>query len=811
MTLGLRARPSGPRDAKVVIVGEAPGREEEGKTPFLGESGKELDKMLFEVGLSRDECFLTNVCHYRPIKNQIKNFFLDSKLNKPGPEITEGMAELHSDLREIKPNVIIPFGNTALWALTKHRGIMSWRGSVVESPFGKLVPSIHPAAVLRMWNWRMMAVSDLRRAKAEVEFPEVRYPEWRFEVRPTFAQVKDRLEWLLAWAEREPVRIAGDIETTRGHTACIGLAWSKLDALCIPFIDFNKYEGFFTLEEEYEVVLLLKRLLTHPNVQLVGQNFLYDNQYNAKHWGVAFPVWMDTMVAQHVCFPGLPKKLDFLSSIYCDFHQYWKDDGKEFGKWKTDSEWERGFRYNCRDCVATWELSYVFEKAIRDLGRTEQYEFQMRELYPVVQRMMFRGVHVHKELRGKMAMGVLNEVTERERLVNYFAERPVNLQSPKQLRELFYGDFAMRPVYNLKSKVGEDGSRTPSCDEDALIAFAGRERLLKPLCGAIIEARTLGNAMNVIKSPLDSDGRMRTSYNMAAVETFRFSSSKNPFGGGTNLQNITSGGKSDFTGLQLPNMRTLFGPSPGMLICEADLDRADLQVVVWESRDDELKFALRTGLDLHLYNARVLFRLPYTDEDLKDPSILKQLQIKYYKERQVAKVFCHATNYLGGARTVAQACGLLVHETERMQRIWFGEHPGIKDWHRRTATELSETRSVKNAFGYVRHYFDRIEDCLSEAIAWVPQSTVAIVINKIIVLLDRHFRSKLDLLLQVHDSTVFQYHPSLHPKILHEIYPYTQITVPYPDPLIIPISFKVSDTSWGGPFNPGLNQAISQG
>ena len=75
---------SGPLDAKIMVVGEAPGADEEiAGVPFVGTSGTELTKMLNEAGILRSECFLTNVCKYRPPENKIENFFLDKKRTKP--------------------------------------------------------------------------------------------------------------------------------------------------------------------------------------------------------------------------------------------------------------------------------------------------------------------------------------------------------------------------------------------------------------------------------------------------------------------------------------------------------------------------------------------------------------------------------------------------------------------------------------------------------------------------------------------------------------------------------------------------------
>ncbi|MGW8178696.1 MAG: DNA polymerase, partial [bacterium] len=223
----------------------------------------------------------------------------------------------------------------------------------------------------------------------------------------------------------------------------------------------------------------------------------------------------------------------------------------------------------------------------------------------------------------------------------------------------------------------------------------------------------------------------------------------------------------------LPNVRKLFIPDPGYTICDCDLDRADLQVVVWEADDAELKSMLREGVDIHTENAKVVGF-----------------------SRSMAKRFIHGTNYGGSARTMARNCGITVHNSERAQSRWFGAHPGIERWHRRTEAMLQRARSVHNRFGYRRFYFDRIEALLPEALAWVPQSTVAIVTNKGIINLDSNL-PEVQVLLQVHDSIVFQVKTHFLPQILPAIREQLLITIPYEDPLIIPVGLKTSTLSWG--------------
>jgi DNA polymerase I-like protein with 3'-5' exonuclease and polymerase domains len=248
----------------------------------------------------------------------------------------------------------------------------------------------------------------------------------------------------------------------------------------------------------------------------------------------------------------------------------------------------------------------------------------------------------------------------------------------------------------------------------------------------------------------------------------------------------------------LPNVRELFIPDAGYIICDCDLDRADLQVVVWEADEPDLKRQLRLGVDIHIMNGILLegHEPPPEDELVETHPEYPEHKKRYKGPRQFAKSFVHGTDYGGSARTMAINCGITVKRSEWAQNRWFSIYPGIKRWHNRVEHSLMTTRTVTNAFGYRRVYFDRVQSILPEALAWIPQSTVAIVTNKGIINLDNNM-PMVEMLLQNHDSNVFQFPRNHYPHILPEIRKNLLIEVPYEDPLTIPVGLKVSEKSWG--------------
>lgn len=805
----VQVRPEGPIPARIMIVGEAPGFEEElAGTPFVGQSGKELNKMLHEVGILRSECFVTNVCRVRPPGNDISAFMPSTKKEVTkehvklrdrfvSPVIKEGFDLLWQEIQQVKPNVIVALGNVPLWALTGKWGITKWRGSFLRvdsagSIAPKVIPTIHPAAVLRQWEQRSWVIRDLQRAATHMISPEFVEPLWNFRIRPTLPIVMECLNTLLARLDSgESFPFEFDLETRRGHIACIGVSWSLLDAICIPFMVAGSQAGsYWSEEEEGLIVHSLYKLLTHKNAQVRGQNLLYDSQYTFRHWHFIPRVTQDTMISHHVTFAALPKRLDFQSSLYCQHHVYWKDDGKE---WDIRMGEDQYWVYNATDCVRTRECAEVEKDNIKKFKLESVEEFQQKMFYPVLQTMI-RGVRIDQEGRKAMQGELEGELASRDTYFKEVLGHTLNPRSTQQMQNLFYKDLVL-PV-QINRATGK-----PTLNDDALTKLAAKEPLIKPLIKNIQEYRSLGVFLSTfVNAPLDQDGRMRCSYNLCGTVVFRLSSSENAFGSGTNLQNIPKGTKArEAEDLELPNIRKIFIPDEGFTFFDMDLDRADLQVVAWEAEDKELKLALKLGLDMHCFNAMSIYGIKHIPpEELVEthPNYKDHRGRITEDRRQKAKVGAHAVDYYCKERTLATALGCSLREAEHFIKSWLGAHPGIKEWQDRTFDQLQRHRFVENKYGYRCYFFDRPDNLLPEALAWVPASTVAVTINKAWYNIYQNLPEAW-VLLQVHDSLAGQFPTHLKDRVLARLKEESRIVIPYEDPLIIPIGIKTSETSWG--------------
>ena len=111
----------GPLDAQVMLVGEAPWKEEQKEREnFVGRAGSLLNIALGEAGLSRRMCYITNT---------VKCVTL-----APGEQAVEHCtrAHLREEIKIVEPNVVVALGNVALYALHGHKDIAKWRGHLLE-------------------------------------------------------------------------------------------------------------------------------------------------------------------------------------------------------------------------------------------------------------------------------------------------------------------------------------------------------------------------------------------------------------------------------------------------------------------------------------------------------------------------------------------------------------------------------------------------------------------------------------------------------------------------------------------------------
>lgn len=214
----------GPLDSKIMIIGEAPGSEEDVKgEPFVGRAGQKLNSMLTRVGVHRTQIRITNACRCFPKLRTIEGFRAPSY-----EEIETCLPYLEEEIKVVKPNVIVPVGNVALQAIlgTKKAKIGEYRGKEIWSDKFqcKVIPTYHPSAVMRTSSLEEVVVSDFKRILESSKYPEMTPVEKGNYI------VLDSIEKFDAFCERimEQEEVAVDLETT-------GFDWQNDKIICASF------------------------------------------------------------------------------------------------------------------------------------------------------------------------------------------------------------------------------------------------------------------------------------------------------------------------------------------------------------------------------------------------------------------------------------------------------------------------------------------------------------------------------------------------------------------------------------------------
>lgn len=363
----------------LLLLGEARGEHEARiNSSFVGASGIELLRMLAEAGIIEltkidgeyiskffntgdpvhtemvwrlhPEVYRANVFNLHPLGNDLatlcgpkaEGIVGFGPLVKSGylrAEFQPELERLADEILSIDPNLIVALGNTALWSLCNTTGISKIRGTTRLSSHTvagyKLLPTYHPASVLRQWENRPIAIADLIKAAREATFPEVRRPPCAVHIPETI----DDLETFHASYLTEPRLIAVDVETAGSRITCIGFAVSRDVVLVIPLDDPRRTGRSYwpTLADEQRAWRFIRSVLEDRRLRKTFQNGLYDIAFIWRSVGIAVAgAEHDTMLLHHALQPESLKGLGFLGSIYTD-HGPWKTERKKTTTIKRDA------------------------------------------------------------------------------------------------------------------------------------------------------------------------------------------------------------------------------------------------------------------------------------------------------------------------------------------------------------------------------------------------------------------------------------------------------------------------------------------
>ena len=433
------------------------------------------------------------------------------------------------------------------------------------------------------------------------------------------------------------------------------------------------------------------------------------------------------------------------------------------------SETEKLWIYNGLDCCVTAEVLDAIKPQLNNQSRAT-YEFEKALQGPVME-MKLRGVLVDQAQRDSMIKEWEEDAARlQDQLMSILCEgigvdKGFNYRSPLQLKRLMYEVLGFAPIKKRNSK----GSYEPTVNRDAL------EQLdayfyAQPIVSHILGLRDLHKKVGVLRTGIDPDGRMRTSYNIAGTTTGRFSSSLSDFGTGTNLQNIEE------------RLRRVFVADPGYKFAYIDLEQAESRLVgaiEWNLFEDGRYLDACESGDLHTSVCRLAWAdaLSWTGDLKRDREVAEQPFYRQHSYRHMAKVLGHGTNYNGKPFTMAKHTKLDTQLIAAFQHKYFTAFPAHQRWHARVASDLIQHGYLDTLTGRRRWFFGRRNDdtTVREAIAYNPQGSVGDILNR--GMLNVWRLGIVQLLLQIHDAILIQYPEHLEDEVLPKVLKTIQVPV----------------------------------
>lgn len=488
------------------------------------------------------------------------------------------------------------------------------------------------------------------------------------------------------------------------------------------------------------VLAQLKPWLENPQAKKVGQNLKYDihvlENYQIAIQGVAH----DTLLESYVLESHLSHGMDSLAERHLGIKTIQYEDvcGKGAHQIGFDQvDLKTATDYAAEDADITLRLHECLWPQLQQAkGLCYVYEHIEMPAMRVLGIMERNGITIDSAKLAKQGQEVGKKLLALEKEIHELAGQPFNIQSPKQIAEILFGQLQL-PV------VKKTPSGAPSTDEEVLQKLAEDY----PLPARILDYRSLAKLMSTYIEKLPrminpKTGRVHTNYAQAVAVTGRLASND------PNLQNIpvrTEEGR---------RIREAFVPAHGYRLVSADYSQIELRIMAHIAEDENLLAAFRAGKDIHQATAAEIFAIP-----------LEQVSSE---QRRYAKVINFGLIY--GMSAYGLASNLKIERAAAQKYIatYFERYPGVAAYMERTREEARSKGYVETVFGRrlwlpeIKANGPRRQGAERAAINAPMQGTAADLIKLAMVAVQDWLESeklKTRMLLQVHDELVFEAAP----------------------------------------------------
>ena len=468
----------------------------------------------------------------------------------------------------------------------------------------------------------------------------------------------------------------------------------------------------------------------------VGQNLKYDAHIFANYGVTLQGIAFDTLLESYVLESHLPHNMDSMAERHLGIKtiRYEEVCGKGVHQIGFDQvDLATASNYAAEDADITLRLhQFLWPQIAQNPGLC--YVYQQIELpaMRVLGIMESNGIKVDTALLAKQGQTVGKRLLSLETEIHQLAGQPFNIQSPKQIGEILFGQLQL-PVIK-KTPAG-----APSTDEEVLQKLAEDY----PLPARILDYRSLAKLMSTYIEKLPrmvnpKTGRVHTNFSQAVAVTGRLASSD------PNLQNIpvrTEEGR---------RIREAFVAADGCKLVSADYSQIELRIMAHIAQDENLLAAFAAGLDVHQATAAEIFGIA--------------LATVTAEQRRYAKVINFGLIYGMSAFGLAGNLGIERAAAQKYIDTYFERYPGVAQYMERTRLEARESGYVETVFGRrlwlpeIKSSGPRRQGAERAAINAPMQGTAADLIKLAMIAVQQWIEAEqlqTRLLLQVHDELIF--------------------------------------------------------
>jgi uracil-DNA glycosylase family 4 len=715
----------GPKDSDVILVSRSPGfHEAMAGIPFSGPSGKVLDHLLKQNGVTRNEIRITNTVLCAPDAGKV-----------PPDAIVACRDRLK---REIKTaNLVIACGSEAVNEIIGRGSIDSYRGYRIRRGNKELVAANNPALVLHDDSMFPNLVRDFKRAFNPI--PEPKLPEVTL-----FREEKDCIAILASMQGSNDLggEIAVDIETRGGLSQFSSLVSIQFSTSGNKAIVLGEPGIVSDSSLRY-----LKQLLESSR-RFIYHNGKFDVKVLRTTYGINARVDEDTLLLSYVLdersggddLIGV-HGLEYLLMEEFGWPKYESENVRKFKKNGIVQDWQEFSLYAGFDVAGTKQLYNLYRPQVRaDVDLEKAYTKKLIPGSEVVTQMELCGMIYDIEAAADILENDVNPelLRLREKIRDISGDPLLNPNSPQQLAVLFYDKWkiqhAMRKRPDMNRSV-DDTARTEilegryTCKEntpvEAFVKEYDRSQKLSKQANTYLKAL-------ITKAENDpaNQSRVYTEFLLHGTNSGR-PSARNP-----NLLNITRSGRHE----SIPDIRKLFRSSPGRQFVSFDYSQAELRCIACMSGDKELTRVYADALDLHNLAAENFYGKDYTNEN-----------------RQSAKNMNFGVAYRQTAETFQEKHGIPKEEAAKFIKWWWNQFSGVAEWERQIEIDIRTKGVLTSPFGRKKRFHlltrENINASYREGINFYPQSAAADLTLASCIEISRNMdRRRAALCLTVYDS-----------------------------------------------------------